>query len=71
MKIMEVNTNNLNKFNEILQEGGAMVVLYRLVWSLSGFKSKMGCNDFSFKNSSELINSSVPERISVNCDNDI
>ena len=75
MKIMEVNTNNLNKFNEAVQKGGAVVKFYA-DWCghCQDLNPKWDVMTSHLKNSpgTGLI-ASVPEDMisKVNCDNDI
>ena len=75
MKVMEVNSNNLNKFNEAVQKGGAVVKFYA-DWCghCQELNPKWNVMTSHLKNSpgSGLI-ASVPENMisKVNCDNDI
>ena len=75
MKVMEVNPNNLNKFNEVVQKGGAVVKFYA-DWCghCQDLNPKWNIMTSHLKNTpgSGLI-ASVPENMisSVNCDNDI
>ena len=75
MKVMEVNSNNLNKFNEVVQQGGAVVKFYA-DWCghCKDLNPKWNIMTSHLKNEpgSGLI-ASVPENMisSVNCDNDI
>ena len=75
MKVMEVNSNNLNKFNEAVQKGGAVVKFYA-DWCghCKDLNPKWNVMTSHLKNStgSGLI-ASVPEDMisKVNCDNDI
>ena len=72
---MEVNSNNLNKFNEAVQQGGAVVKFYA-DWCghCQDLNPKWDIMTSHLKNSpgTGLI-ASVPENMisSVNCDNDI
>jgi len=75
MKVMEVNSNNLNKFNELVQKGGAVVKFYA-DWCghCQDLKPKWNIMTSHLKNTpgSGLI-ASVPENMisSVNCDNEV
>ncbi len=75
MKVMEVTPNNLNKFNEAVQRGGAVVKFYA-DWCghCQDLNPKWNIMTSHMKNAqgSGLI-ASVPENMisSVNCDNDI
>jgi len=75
MKVMEVNPNNLNKFNELVQKGGAVVKFYA-DWCghCQDLNPKWNTMTSHLKNTpgSGLI-ASVPENMisSVNCDNDV
>ena len=75
MKVMEVNSNNLNKFNEAVQQGGAVVKFYA-DWCghCQDLNPKWEIMTSHLKNApgTGLI-ASVPENMisSVNCDNDI
>lgn len=75
MKVMEVNSNNLNKFNEAVQKGGAVVKFYA-DWCghCQDLNPKWNIMTSHLKNSpgAGLI-ASVPEDMisKVNCDNDI
>ena len=75
MKVMEVNSNNLNKFNEAIQKGGAVVKFYA-DWCghCQDLNPKWDIMASHLKNSSgNGLIASVPENMisSVNCDNDI
>jgi len=75
MKIMEVNTNNLNKFNEAVQKGEAVVKFYA-DWCghCQELNPKWNVMTSHLKNApgSGLIASVPEEMISrVNCDRDI
>ena len=75
MKVMEVNSNNVNKFNEIVQKGGAVVKFYA-DWCghCQDLNPKWNEMTSRLKNApgSGLI-ASVPEDMisRVNCDKDV
>ena len=75
MKVMEVNSNNLNKFNEAVQKGGAVVKFYA-DWCghCQDLNPKWNIMTSHLKNlpGAGLI-ASVPEEMisKVNCDSDI
>ena len=75
MKVMEVNSNNLNKFNEEVQKGGAVVKFYA-DWCghCQDLNPKWNIMTSHLKNApgTGLI-ASIPEDMisSVNCDSDI
>ena len=72
---MEVNSNNLNKFNEAIQQGGAVVKFYA-DWCghCQDLNPKWNIMTSHLKNApGDGLIASVPENMisSVNCDNDI